>query len=326
MHLTTDIYSPAGSTFRLRPADLTNLVTWQKALQSRLSSGSTFFLEFGHNGNGDIDAASNLENTVCNPDTAIYYDYPPDTPLEFIKPLGTGTSLWPSTPASYVWSKNCAKQDTLANWFMTASNLNNFAHLSHTFSHLILNNATYSDAVKEIQFNLAWMSQVGISAATKFSTGLIPPAITGLHNGDVIRAWVENGIKYAVGDNSRPVLMNQNNEYWPQISNMAQNGYDGFTIIPRWPTAIYYNCDTQACTSSEWINTSGGWGDFESLRVFERDTTTRYLFKNRWDPYMFHQANLRNSDMPNYSVGTVSGKLSLIQIWVETVTQELSRL
>lgn len=206
--MSTDIYSPSGSTFRLRPSDLNSLVTWQKGLNTRLPSGSSYFLEIGHNGNGDIDIAANLANTVCNPETAVYYDYPPDTPLEFQKPLGTGTTLWPSTPATYVWSKACAKQDALASWFMTAANLNNFAHISHTFTHLILNNATYSDAVKEIQFNLAWMSQTGISAATRFSTGLIPPAITGLHNGDVIKAWMQNGIHTVVGDNSRPVLLN----------------------------------------------------------------------------------------------------------------------
>lgn len=39
--------------------------------------------------------------------------------------------------------------------------------------------------------------------------GLIPPAITGLHNGDAIRAWHDAGIIYVVGDNTRPLLMNQ---------------------------------------------------------------------------------------------------------------------
>lgn len=36
----------------------------------------------------------------------------------------------------------------------------------------------------------------------------IPPAITGLHNGDAIRAWHDAGIVYVVGDNTRPSLMN----------------------------------------------------------------------------------------------------------------------
>lgn len=50
---------------------------------------------------------------------------------------------------------------------------------------------------------------MGISNATRWSPqGIIPPAITGLHNGDALQAWKENGIIYVVGDNTRPVLMN----------------------------------------------------------------------------------------------------------------------
>lgn len=326
MGLNTDIYSPNGTTFRLRTADLNNLVTWQKAINTRLPAGSSYFMEFGHNGNGDIDVAANLVNTICTPETAIYPDDPGETTLEFQKPVGTGTNKWPTTPATYVWTKACAALDTLSLWFMTASNLNNFAHMSHTFSHLNLNNATYSDAAKEIQFNIAWMNQTGISSATKFSQGLIPPAITGLHNGDVIKAWLQNGVNAVVGDNSRPLLLNTQNEFWSLTSNVANNGYDGLEIMPRWSNAIYYNCDTPACTLLEWVTTSGGWGDFNSLLFYEKETTTRNLLKLRQDPYMFHQANLRNNDMPSFTVGTQTDKFSLIQIWVETVTQELARL
>lgn len=93
---------------------------------------------------------------------------------------------------------------------MTAANRDAFAHVSHTFTHEALDNATYHDATREISFNVAWMKQVGISSATMFSPkGLIPPAITGMHNGDVIQAWSDNGLTAVVGDNTRPVLMNQ---------------------------------------------------------------------------------------------------------------------
>lgn len=117
---------------------------------------------------------------------------------------------------------------------MTASNRDAFAHVSHTFTHLPQNNITYSDANKEIVFNQAWLKQVGISASSKFSSkSLIPPAITGLHNGDALRAWVTNGIVNAVGDNSRPVLLSPYSQHWPLISNVSANGYAGVNIIPR---------------------------------------------------------------------------------------------
>jgi len=43
---------------------------------------------------------------------------------------------------------------------------------------------------------------------------------------------------------------------------------------------------------------------------------------------MFHQANMRQGDsgVPTITVGSQTGKLSLLQIWVETITQELVRL
>lgn len=204
--LGTELYQPAGTTFRIRPGDLQAHVSWTKDVMLRMPAGSNYFIELAHNGNGDIEAAvaaeSNAATKVCAPNTAIDYPEQIDTPLEFKKTLGTGTNIWPSSPATYTWSLPCAKLDPLASWIMTQSNRDAFAHMSHTFTHSSLNNATYSDASKEISFNIAWMRQTQVSAARLFSgKGLIPPAITGLHNGDAIRAWMENGITSVVGDN-----------------------------------------------------------------------------------------------------------------------------
>jgi hypothetical protein len=118
----------------------------------------------------------------------------------------------------------CAKRDAFATWFLNTDNLNQFAHLSHTFTHLELNNATYHDASREIHFNQAWMAQMGMDKVTRFSAhGLIPPAITGLHNAEVIKAWLDNGIYYVVGDNTRVPLRNPSNKFWPLISTVAAN-------------------------------------------------------------------------------------------------------
>lgn len=326
VHLTTDLYSPAGSSFRLRTTDLTPHVSWMKNLNSRLPAGSNYIMELAHNGNGDIIAATNTTGNTCNPTEPIYYDLGPDPPLEFQKPLGSGTSVWPSSPANYSWALSCAQTDKLAAWFSTPANRDAFAHVSHTFSHENLNNATYNDTSKEISFNQAWLKQIGISSGKFSPRGLVPPAITGLHNGDAIKAWMDNGVDRAVGDNSRPPLVNQNNRHWPLTSTVAANGYAGLTIVPRWSTAVYFNCDLPLCTLKEWIATSGGYGDFNSLLAYEKATTSRYLLGLRQDPYMFHQANLRAADVPSTTVGTQTGTFSLLQIWVETVAQEMVRL
>jgi hypothetical protein len=220
--------------------------------------------------------------------------------------------------------------DALKTWFATTSNLNAFAHVSHTFTHEDQNNATYFDIYREISWNQAWLAQVGISKATKFSPkGLIPPAITGLHNGDALKAWLDNGIVNCVGDNTRPVLMNQVNEMWPLITTVAANGYAGVQINPRWATRVYYNCDLPACTVLEWINTSAGVAansDWNALLAIEKDTTARHLAGLHHDPYMFHQANLNYQTAGTTTINGVSAKLSMLEAWVETVAQEMTRL
>ena len=325
VHLTTAMYSPSDKKFRLRPTDLVSHVAWTKDINSRMPAGSDYFIELGHNGNGDIIQSVSVAGSECDPNNAIYYDFPPATALEYQKPLGMGVDLWPSTPGQYSWSLACALYDDLAAWFTTPANRDAFAHVSHTFTHLPQNNITYSDAEKEIVFNQAWLRQIGIDQGRFSPKSLIPPAITGLHNGDAIRAWVTSGITSAVGDNSRPVLLNTN-VHWPLTTSSEQNGYSGLTVVPRWPTAIYFDCDLPDCTLQEWKDTASGQGTFDDLLTFERTTTSRYLLGLRKDGYMFHQANMRQSDVETLTVGSQTGQLSLLQAWTETVVQEMTRL
>jgi hypothetical protein len=325
VHLTTAMYAPSGKRFRLTPEDLVNHATWTKDINSRMPAGSDYFIELGHNGNGDIIQAV-TGDTGCDPESAFYYDTPPATDLEYQKPLNTGVDRWPTSPAWYSWSLACAKYDRLANWFTVPENRDYYAHVSHTFTHLPQNNITYSDAEKEITFNQAWLKQIGIDQGSRFSAkSLIPPAITGLHNGDAIRAWVSNGITSAVGDNSRPMLSNSN-VHWPLITTTAGNGYAGLTIVPRWPTTIYYDCDLPDCTLQEWKDTAAGHGTFEDLLTFERTTASLHLLGLRKDGFMFHQANMRQTDVEPMTVGSQSGQFSLLQAWTETVVQEMIRL
>lgn len=329
MFLVSDIYKPKGTTFRITPDDMQGISDWVTSINGKMNPGSNYFVEVGHNGNGNIETAADTNNgwDICN-GGAIEYTAPPDTPLEFKKPLGTGTSVWPKTPTSYGWTTDCTNRDKLLNWWTTPSNMNKFAHISHTFTHLESNNATYSDCHKEIAFNQAWLKQVGITNAKYFTdNGIIPPAITGLHNGDALRAWWERGIKNVVGDNTRPALLNKDNDMWPYFTTFASDGFDGMQINGRWATRIYYNCDTPDCTVQEWKDTSTAAGnDFQDLLNIERAETMRHLFGLHHDPYMFHQANLRNSDVDPITVNGVSAKYSIFQAWVETQVQEFVRL
>jgi hypothetical protein len=55
MFLESDIYSPAGTTYQVTPADLAQHITWMANLNSRLPAGSSYFMEIAHNGNGNIE-------------------------------------------------------------------------------------------------------------------------------------------------------------------------------------------------------------------------------------------------------------------------------
>jgi len=123
------------------------------------------------------------------------------------KTPGTGTDVWPPSATAYPYTTACTNTDLLLQWY--TSNLNAFAHISHTFTHEDENNATSSDVTHEITWNQKWLSQTGIANANKFSpNGIVPPAITGLFNGDALRVWKENGITNVVGDNTRNLLLN----------------------------------------------------------------------------------------------------------------------
>ena len=327
MFLETELYTNPNNTYRVNVNDMTQMANWVPTIKAKMNTGSIYYPEIGHNGNGNVDAAAAVNWDKCSPGP-IYYDWPGDTALEFQKPLGSGTNKWPSTPATYAIPATCVKLDPLETWFATPANRDKFMHLSHTHTHLALNNATYSDALKEIQFNQRWFTQTGIggNSATFSAGGLIPPAITGLHNGDVLRAWKDAGLNHCVGDNSRPVLMNTQNEMWPLTTTVAGNGFDGYTVIPRWATRIYFNCDTTDCTTSEWINTSAGSGGFQDLINAEKFDNIRRLMGLHHDGFMFHQANFRTDGLNPITYNGVTAKHSIFQAWVETVVGEFSRL
>jgi hypothetical protein len=134
MFLETNMYRPQGQKYRCTPEDLSLHVDWQKKLNTEMPEGSEFFIEIGHNGNGDIATAVDtaVGAKVCNPNIGIerveQYTGSPD----FLKPSGTGTDTWPASPKEYVWSLECAEGDTLENWFADEDNRDAFAHVSHT--------------------------------------------------------------------------------------------------------------------------------------------------------------------------------------------------
>ncbi|KAH6665167.1 hypothetical protein B0J14DRAFT_236103 [Halenospora varia] len=313
------------TTFRVSTTDVATHIQWMGTVGAKMPSGSNYTIEIGHNGNGNIEAGYAVKKATCDNGPIKYAD-PPNTTLEYVKPPGTGTSLWPATASTYPYRAACVALDGLATFFQNTNNRDSFMHVSHTFTHENLNSATFDDVNKEITWNQNWLSMIGLSGAKWFSSkGLIPPAITGLHNGDALRGFAEGGIVNVVGDNTRSVLLNAQNEHWPLITTVEANGYDGIQITPRWASNIYFNCDTTDCDVAEW-NSFGNTGDISTLLDLERRTNTRHLLSLHHDAFMFHQANMRWESVSRTVVNGVSQQLSLLQMWVETVVAEITRL
>ncbi|PMD48386.1 hypothetical protein L207DRAFT_575058 [Hyaloscypha variabilis F] len=330
MFLETPIYASDPITnYRVTAADVQHHIGVMQTINKKLPAGSNWVIEVGHNGNGNVEQADTSARgaTTCAPGPIEYPDQV-DTPLEYAKPIGTGKTLWPVNTTSYAnYSAACLERDALLTFWLTPAYRDAFAHISHTFTHEDQDNSTYFDVYREISWNQAWLQNIGIMSASKWSgTGIIPPAITGLHNGDALRAWGDLGIVHVVGDNTRPVLLNTVNEHWPLMSTVKDNGYAGIQITPRWASNIYYNCDLADCTVAEWIATSAGKGDFFDLLNLERDTNVRHLMGLRHDPYMFHQANLRYVGADDYTINGVDQTMSLFELWTTVITNEYTRL
>jgi len=335
VHLVTEVYEPKGGKYRINPTDLGLHADWTDDINSRLPAGSSYIIELAHNGNGNLEYATKAgETKFANPcsgasliDTGTITEDSSQT-YNFVKPPGTGTDHWPADAQTFNASQQCLTLDPFLTWLTNADNRNRFAHVSHTYTHLELNNATYSDANKEIKFNREWLGVTGISLAPKFSPqGIVPPAITGLLNSDVIKAWLDNGIRYVVGDNTRPTLRNKQ-RFWPLDSMPGTNASEGVTIVPRWATEVYYNCDTIQCDLNEWSSrfpTNTPTKVVADLLGTATFGGARNLLALQHDPFMFHQANLR-TDVDDITINGKTGQYSLLMAFTEAVLQEMGRL
>src|SRR5271170_7824980 len=109
--LTTVLHTvspnPQGPRPRITPGDLENHITWQGELNTAMNNGSDYILELGFNGDGNLQQAYPASDWTC-PIPIIRSDPPsPDVNAEFVKPLDTGTSMWPPN-SPYDWSLSCA--------------------------------------------------------------------------------------------------------------------------------------------------------------------------------------------------------------------------
>ncbi|KXS12096.1 hypothetical protein M427DRAFT_34999, partial [Gonapodya prolifera JEL478] len=317
--LGTENYFDANKIFRIRAEDLQQIYAWQDDLNTRLPAGSAFKLEFAFNGNGILENASSPLLINVNTESTVALDYK--------KVPGTGTNRWPAS-FSTAWTGLTA--DPLFA-FLTASqaNQNRVNWVTHTFTHENLDDATTYDVTCEIQTNVKMAQQLGLVGKAWWSpNSIVTPQISGLFNGDTLAALTAQGLTTAVGDNSRANLVPADKyQFWR--SNTSTSNYNGYTVIPRSPTEVYYTSDT-VDQNVQIYNTIYGTqlGTSTWAQILERENARviPMLLGFRHDPHMFHQANLRNIDQPSVTIGSKTGRLSILQQWVENVLAKYTSL
>jgi MYXO-CTERM domain-containing protein len=163
-----------------------------------------------------------------------------------------------------------------------------FAWLNHTWDHAEMDAMSYAMAFEELSQN----NQYGIgSGLSRYSVeNLVTPSMTGLGNAEVMRAAYDVGIRQVISDASVACEDNPSPNagyYNALVPTLLQ--------IPRRATELYFNVSQPA----EWVT------EYQVLRptgpssidqIVDKETTEqlRYLMRGETNPWMFHQANLRD--------------------------------
>jgi len=243
--------------------------------------------------------------------------------LEFKKEKGEGTYNWPVKNYKFEFPESLLKKDSLYPYFKNKAKRAEFYWSSHTFTHENLDNASRSDVDNEIRVNIEAAKRFGFinddnTHEEWWSSGsIITPQISGLRNVDAIEIFKKYGINSGTGDLSRPTLCNLENPYLPYYTTKEGSNYEGFPVIPRSPSEIYFHCSTS--TENTWMynqiyrNHFGQDTDWKTIIERESNRVLTLMMKLRHEAHQFHQANLRNADIKEHS---------LLQQWTDAIVEK----
>jgi hypothetical protein len=199
----------------------------------------------------------------------------------------------------------------------------NFFWESHTYTHPDMDNYTYAQALAEWTNNNPTALDLFDGDLTNphfCQLSVITPSISGLFNGNALKALWDFGIRYIVGDNSRPELVPPV-QYHGFYTNATTHGFAGIYVLPRQATNIYYDGSIPADIESQFnyrYAATLGTLDFPTIVQRDVDVAVKMLLAYRWDPYMFHQANMRYF--------SYNGQMtSLLTYWFDAVVNSLTQ-
>jgi len=162
------------------------------------------------------------------------------------------------------------------------------------------------------------------------ANSIITPCVTGLWNGNVLRALADLGITATVSDES--VTNAKTTDYVPQTpyhgvySTVAANGYAGIYFVPREALDIDY-CDTNDAMlvdeyNSQFLSAGDKKLTFEEIMAIQTMYGIEDKIGFRHDPFMLHQANAATFSYKDPVAGKTRN-VSLVSLWIERVVDEL---
>lgn len=299
--------------YRNTPFDMDKIIQFQNDITSEMPDGSFYRVELAFNGNGVLYVVNQTNSFEIDGDR--YVD------LEYVKPAGTGVSRWPIENYTLNYDAEYLRKDKLFDYFYSNDTAREqFFWSSHTFTHENLDDATTVDVDNEIRVNIEFADRIGLTDKKYFSRkAIITPQISGLHNVDAINVFKKYGIEAGTGDLSRSAIINKENPYLPFVTTLESSNFEGFPILPRTPTEIYFLCSTREENTWMYNRIYFNYFKFNSTwdQIAERESKRTLLLMTllRHEPHQFHQANLRYYESDS---GNKYGH-SLLEDWTRAV-------
>jgi MYXO-CTERM domain-containing protein len=171
-----------------------------------------------------------------------------------------------------------------------------FEWINHTWDHLVLDTLSYASVLNEFTQNDQFLRGLGLSPYATINA--VTPNVSGLGSADAMRAIHDVGIQQIVSDTSQP---GENN---PSPNAGIWNALQPSVLeIPRKPCDLYFNASQPA----EWIPEyealhNNAAIDYPTLAGSIGDDFFSYMLNGSNDPWMVHQANVRNYDGAGHSL------------------------
>ncbi|KAI8465146.1 MAG: hypothetical protein J3K34DRAFT_525626 [Monoraphidium minutum] len=344
--------------YRVAAADVQAHAAWQRRLNARLPAGSDVKLDMVYNGNGVLEkiySPAGAANTPsCHEQTAYraldcscfgkaYADCPATAPpfcrnctKTWEKPLGSfGVGLAAGAPADWDGAALLARDDLYRLVKGSPEVKDAFHWTGHMFSHQarllgVLDNVTYEGVTKLVTYNQIMAAKEHLDIAdrpTYTRKVVVPPEVSGLCNGDALRAMWDSGIRAAIGDNTWTHMLHPGTAYRMRRTTTADNGFDGMGILPRWSSALYFDCSTPeelAGVQSRMYPPPPGAAAATAAEIVAADArraVLQGLMPLRMDGFMFHQANMRinPASAPTAARRASAPGRSLVMAWTEAV-------